>query len=154
MAKTLPFPRNAQATHARQAKAALLPMPRATADELALRVHLALDTLRRGKGGNLDAQTLTQALILAGFLVDLGYGKLAPEQVRVADTLVAACFSRGRAADEWRLDDEGVAAFMMVVSLYDWQLHSAPLWAVAEASDRLDRFTAGGNLPLAQRKRA
>jgi hypothetical protein len=154
MAKMLPFSRNAQAMLARQQKAALLPVPRATADELSLRVHLALATLRRGKGGNQDAQTLTQTLILAGFLVDLGYGKLLPEQVREADKLIAACFSAGRASGEWRLDEEGAAVFMMIVSLYDWQLRSVPLWAMAEASDRLDRFTAGGNLPLAPRKRA
>ena len=59
MPKTLPFARNPNAARVRRAKTMLLPMPRATADELALRVHLALATMRAGAGSVHDAQTLT-----------------------------------------------------------------------------------------------
>ena len=52
----------------------LLPMPRATADELALRVHLALATMRAGVGSVRNAQTLTQTMILTGFIAEAGYG--------------------------------------------------------------------------------
>ncbi|WP_346777702.1 hypothetical protein [Paraburkholderia aromaticivorans] len=52
----------------------LLPKPRATAGELALRVHLAPATMRAGAGSARDVQTLTQTMILTGFLAETGYG--------------------------------------------------------------------------------
>jgi hypothetical protein len=79
MAKTLPFSGNTQATRARAAKTMLLPLPRATADELALQTHLALDSLGRGQGSVGAAQTVTQAMVLAGFIAEAGYGRLPPE---------------------------------------------------------------------------
>jgi hypothetical protein len=154
MAKTIPFSRNTQATRARAAKAMLLPLPRSTADELALQVHLALDALRRGKGSVGDAQTLTQAMLLATFIVEAGYGKLTPEALRTADAFSAACFERGRASGEWVLDPAGYEAFTAIVTVYDQQLQKAPLWAITDASDRLDPFSAGESYQTVTRKRA
>jgi len=154
MAKTIPFARNTQAACARAAKGMLLPLPRGTADELALRTHLALDILRRGKGGVSDAQTLTQAMLVVAFLAESGYGKLTPETLRKADTLSAACFERGRASGTWVLDEAGYEAFADIVTLYDLQLQKAPLWAVTDASDRLARFMAGEPFSAMARKRA
>jgi hypothetical protein len=154
MAKTIPFPRNTQAARARAAKAMLLPLPRATADELALQVHLALDTLRRGKGNVRDAQTLTQTMILVSFLTDSGYGVIAPESLRLADALIAACFERGRASGEWTLDTDGFSSFVEIVLIYDRQLQKAPLWAITDASDRLERFQAGLPFEAVTKKRA
>lgn len=132
----------------------LLPLPRATADALALQVHLALDALRRGKGTICDAQTLTQIMILASFLVDAGYGTLAPDSLRRADALIAGCFERGRATGEWTLDMAGFRSFAEIVTIYDRQLQKAPLWAVTDASDKLDSFQAGLPFELAAKKRA
>jgi hypothetical protein len=64
MPKTLPFARRPNSARARRAKTMLLPMPRATADDLALRVQLALATMWAGAGSARDAQTLTQTMIL------------------------------------------------------------------------------------------
>jgi hypothetical protein len=107
MAKTIPFSGNTQAARARAAKAMLLPLPRATAEELALQVHLALDSLRRGKGSVSAAQTVTQAMLLAALIVEAGYGTLTPEALRTADAVSAACFEHGRASGEWALDRAG-----------------------------------------------
>ncbi|RFU46453.1 hypothetical protein [Paraburkholderia sp. DHOC27] len=154
MAKTIPFSQHTQAARARAAKAALLPLPRATADELALQVHLALDALRRGKGNLNDAQTLTQTMILVSLLTDAGYGTLAPESLRRADALIAACFDEGRATGVWALDMAGFRSFAEIVTLYDHQLQKVPFWAVAEASDKLDRFKAGLPFDPVAKKRA
>ena len=145
MAKTIPFPGAAQAAQARKAKARLLPMPRATADQLALEAHLALDILRRGQGRTCDAQTLLQAMILVGLLVDRGHGHLERPAYRAADAIICECFDRGRATNEWILDDGGFRAFARIVTLYDEQLCRAPLAALAEASDQLDRLKAVEN---------
>jgi hypothetical protein len=58
MAKTIPFTRNTHAARARRAKTLLLPMPRASADELSLQVHITLDALRRSRGNVHAAQTM------------------------------------------------------------------------------------------------
>jgi hypothetical protein len=154
MAKTIPFSRNTQAARERSAKRMLLPLPRRVADELALQIHVALDALRRGNGCSSDAQKMTQVMLLAAFLAEAGYGTLTNEALRSADALIAGCFERGRESGVWRLDEAGCRAFAEIATIYDHQLQKAPLWAVTEASDRLDRFSAGEPLPAIARKRA
>ncbi|MEW6341951.1 MAG: hypothetical protein RXR20_06935 [Paraburkholderia sp.] len=154
MAKTIPFSGNTQAARARAAKAMLLPLPRGTADGLALQVHLALDALRRAKGSVSAAQTVTQAMLLVAFIVEAGYGTLTSEALRTADAYSAACFERGRTTGEWVLDKGGYDVFAAIVTVYDYQLQKAPMWAITEASDRLDRFTAGEPYHAVNRKRA
>lgn len=141
MAKTIPFPRQAQPTRTRRNKAMLLPMPRACADDLALPVHLALAALRRG-GTSHDAQALLQAHVLAASIADAGYGALTQAQVNDADAALLACFARGNSGDGWRLDAAAFGAVAAIVSVYDEQLQSAPLWVLNEASERLDRMGA------------
>lgn len=154
MAQPIPFSRNAGASRARHAKGMLLPLPRQVADDLALRVHLALDALRRGIGSMTDAQTLTQIMLLTGFLAESGFGFATGDELGAADRAVAAVFDIGRLTGLWRLDEAGFALFARIATNYDQQLHSAPLWAVTEASDRLDRFIAGVPDRAPVRKRA
>ncbi|CAG4926306.1 hypothetical protein [Paraburkholderia gardini] len=155
MAKTIPFPRNTQAAaRARRAKTLLLPMPRAAVDEISLQVHVALDALRRGCGTVHAAQTLTQAMILTGLLAEAGYGAATFEQMQQAEGILSAAFDRGRDTGVWMLDQDGFAQFAVIASTYDYQLQRAPLSAVAEASDRLDRFRAGESFDQIARKRA
>ncbi len=132
----------------------LLPIARQVADDLALRVHLALDALRRGAGSTNDAQTLTQVMLLTGFLAESGFGSTTGEQIGAAESVVSAVFDAGRETGEWRLDSAGFALFAEIASNYDRQLHSAPLWAITDASERLDRFTAGLSYQTPVRKRA
>jgi hypothetical protein len=132
----------------------LLPMPRAAADELALRVHLALATMRAGVGSVCDAQTLTQTMILTGFIAEAGHGTATYEQLVVAETAISAAFDRGRDTGEWRLDEGAASLFAVIVTAYDGQLRRAPLWAVAEATERLDRFRAGEAYQRTNRKLA
>ena len=153
MAKPIPFSRQAQAARARRSKAMLLPMPRANADELALQVHLALAALRRG-GARCDAQALLHAHVLATSMADAGYGTLTQAQVNDADAALLACFERGGAGGEWRLDGADFDALAAIVTVYDQQLQRAPLWVLTEASERLDRMGAGEAGQLGMRKLA
>ncbi|HEX7931514.1 MAG TPA: hypothetical protein VF573_00260 [Paraburkholderia sp.] len=154
MAQPIPFSRNTGATRARYSKAMLLPIARQIADDLALRVHLALDALRRGDGGMGDAQTLTQVMLLTGFLAEAGFGAASGEQLGAAEREIAKVFDIGRDTGQWALDDTGFALFAQISTSYDQQLHHAPLWAVTEASERLDRFTTGLPHQSPARKRA
>jgi hypothetical protein len=154
MANTIPFPGAAQAARDRKAKTRLLPMPRATADRLALEVHLALDILRRGQGRACDAQSLLQTMILAGLLAEQGHGHLELPAYREADFIICECFDRGRVTTEWSFDEGGFRAFARIVTLYDGQLCRAPLAALAKASEQLDRLQAREKLDELVRKSA
>jgi hypothetical protein len=154
MAQPIPLSRHTGAARARHAKAMLLPIARQTADDLALRVHLALDVLHRGAGGVSDAQTLTQIMLLTGFLAESGFGSATGEQLGAAERAVSAVFDIGRDTGKWELDDAGFELFATIATNYDRQLHSAPLWAITDASERLDRFTAGMPYRTPVRKRA
>jgi hypothetical protein len=154
MAKTIPFSRSTHASQARRVKTMLLPMPRATADDLALRVHLALSAMERGVGSMQDAQTLTQTMLLTGFLADAGQGHVTYENLTMADTAISAAFERGRETGVWQLDTDAAAHFAIIVTTYDEQLRRAPLWAIVEASDQLDRFQAGELYQRTNRKQA
>jgi hypothetical protein len=154
MAQPIPFSRNTGAARARHAKAMLLPIARQIADDLALRVHLALDAMRRGAGSMTDAQTLMQALLLTGFLADSGYGSTSAELHTTAERAVSEAFDIGRDTGQWKLNDTGFELFSLIATNYDQQLHRAPLWAVTQASERLDRFTAGMPYQAVERKRA
>jgi hypothetical protein len=153
MARTIPFPQHKAAPARRhKAKGELLPIPRATADELALQIHLALAALRAG-GTRHDAQTLLDAHVLAQLIAAAGYGALTPEQVQPADEAILACYARGGEQGEWRLDDAQFEAVRTIVGVYDQQLQSAPLWVLTEASNQLERMRKGGTEQQA-RKRA
>ncbi|WP_027797686.1 hypothetical protein [Paraburkholderia acidipaludis] len=148
MARTIPFPRQAQAAQARRNKAMLLPIPRASADALALQVHLALASLRDG-GADRDAQALLHAHVLAASMAEAGYGALAQAQVSAADAALLACYERGRTGAGWRLDGAEFDALAAIVTIYDEQLQRAPLWVLTEASERLERMgTAGATQPM------
>jgi hypothetical protein len=117
-------------------------------------VHVALDVMRRGQGNHSAAQTLCQAMILTGLLSEAGYGRATFEQMREAEEIICAAFDRGRETDVWSLDHDGFAQFAVIVATYDYQLQRAPLAAVAEASERLERFRAGETFDQIARQRA
>lgn len=154
MAKTIPFPRQFDASRARRNKTMLLQIPRSTADSLALQVHLALSALRGESASASDAKTLLHTQVLALTIANAGYGELTPEEASRADDALIACFERGHRDGVWRIDDDAFDALARIVSVYDGQLQSAPLWVLAEASERLERMSAAGNERPAQRKRA
>lgn len=144
MAKPIPFPQRAQA-RGRRSKTLLLPMLHVAANDLALQVHLALAAVRPdGTGGSADdARALLHAHVLAQSIAEAGYGRLEAEQIQAADAALLECFSRGNAGGGWRLEAAAFTALAQIISVYDAQLQSAPMWVLAEASDRLERMSAG-----------
>jgi hypothetical protein len=153
MAQPIPF-RNTGAARARYAKAMLLPIARRIADDLALRVHLSLDALRRGIGSKTDAQALTQIVLLTSYLAEAGFGSMSREEFYAADRVAAAVFDIGRETDVWKLEDAEFGLLASIATNYDRQLRRAPLWAIMEASERLDRLIIGRPDSAALRKQA
>ncbi|WP_233836964.1 hypothetical protein [Paraburkholderia sp. ZP32-5] len=153
MAQPIPF-RNTGAARARYAKAMLLPIARQIADDLALRVHLSLDALRRGVGSKTDAQALTQIMLLTSYLAEAGFGSMSHEEFRAADRAAASVFDTSRGRNAWKLNDAEFALFASIATNYDRQLRHAPLWAITEASERLDRLIIGRSDSAPVRKQA
>jgi len=150
MARTLPFRRTA----AHHSKTMLLPMQRASVDELSLRYHLALDALGRGAGTLESAQLVTEAVLSTGFLKEAGYGAISYETIRCAEQHSNALFQCGKDDGEWRFDDAAHACLAQVLTAHDQQLFSARLADVIAAADRLDRLKAGLPDHVRQQKRA
>jgi hypothetical protein len=135
-------------------KAQLLPIPRATANELALHAHLAVEALRVGVADIAPAQLIAETMLLVRFLTEAGHGTFSHEELIDADCIMAAVFDAGHASGSWFLPAEDVAEFAMIVSLYDQQLQRASLAAVTAACDRLERFKAGEVYQPLQKRRA
>lgn len=138
----------------RHGKTMLLPLPRVKADELGLRNHIALASMRTGKGSMSAAQTLLEAIVLTGFLAEAGYGEFNAGLWTKAEKVVCDAIDRGDQADHWSLESADVVKLEEIVTLYDQQLRDAPLSAVAEAGDRLARFKSGQSYGLARKRRS
>lgn len=143
MAKpSMPFSRNMQAARARQAKAMLLPLPRTSSEAFALRAHITLDVLRRGRGSLYGLQMLADVMTLVALIADLGYGTVATEDLRAAEAAIAGCAERGHETGEWRLDPIDAECYAPIVMAYDRQLQKAPVWALTAANEQLERLRA------------
>jgi hypothetical protein len=154
MSRTLPFQRSAQAARARLTKAQLLPIPRAIADDLALRAHLSLEAIRGACDHIGPAQHITEVVLLGKFLSEAGHGEFSLESLMAADRAMAEVFEGGRQTGTWGVSSESAFALLAaIVSMYDRQLHSATLGALTTASERLDRFKAGDAYQPLQKKR-
>jgi hypothetical protein len=139
------FNRQGQAQRA-QNKLLLLPVKRATADDMSLQYHIALEALRVGRGYASAAQSLAEVMVTTFFLVDAGYGQISRETFLANEVIIADCFEKGRGQDKWSLDEHGYECFAALVNLHDQQLRKAPLCAILRAKDRLEAFMNGENL--------
>jgi hypothetical protein len=150
MSHAIPFKRS----RAPLSKAQLLPIPRATANELALHAHLALEALRAGAADVAPARLIAETMLLVRFLAETGHGTFSHEALIDADRVMAIVFDTGHACGTWVLPIDAVDAFAMIVSLYDQQLQRASLAAVTAACEQLDRFKAGESYQPLQRRLA
>ncbi|KMZ13831.1 hypothetical protein BHUM_02026 [Candidatus Burkholderia humilis] len=150
MSHALPFKRSRTPL----TKAQLLPIPRATANELALHAHLAIKALRAGSVDIAPAQLIAETMLLVRFLAETGHGEFSHEALIDANRVMAAVFDAGQASSMWRLPADDVDEFAAIVSLYDRQLQRASLAALTVAYERLDRFKAGEVYQPLQRRRA
>jgi hypothetical protein len=136
------FSRTAHVTKARHAKAMLLPLPRADANATALRIHITLDLLRRGRGNLHSVHLLADVLLLVVLIADLGLGVVTQAQIRAAEIAIGQCAECGHRTGQWHLDQVGFASFAPMVTIYDRQLRRAPVSVLSLAYERLRHFRA------------
>ncbi|WP_408380661.1 hypothetical protein [Paraburkholderia caledonica] len=71
-----------------------------------------------------------------------------------AESILFAALDRGRHSDVWMLDEEGLRHFAAIVTTYDYQMRRAPLAAIIDAGNRLERFCAGESFDQMAYRRA
>jgi hypothetical protein len=110
------------------AKAQLLPIPRAVVDDLALRAHLSLETIHGACHHIGPAHHVTEVILLAKFLSEVGHGEFSPELLLAADRAMAEVFDGGRKTGTWSVSSyDAFALLSAIVSPHDRQLQKASL---------------------------
>ncbi|EIN00947.1 hypothetical protein WQE_11476 [Paraburkholderia hospita] len=84
-----------------------------------------------------------RAVYLGWFLQRAGYGNFPAGQFRIAEYAVEATLAHAYECGEWRLPEEAIADFEVLLALFDSQLASAPLHEVLAAEQKLGTFLAG-----------
>ncbi|TCG04584.1 hypothetical protein BZM27_39810 [Paraburkholderia steynii] len=131
-------------------KAMLLPMDRASARKQSLALHLALAACRTGRGNSHLFNELMEAVCVAWFLQQDGYGDEPLPLFKLAEDAVEVALQLGQATGEYLLAEDAVPAFEKLLALHDAQMNVAPLHKVADADSRLRRVllsTASSPIP-------
>ncbi len=128
------------ARNARHKKALFLPMDRGSIDQIALRFRMALEALRHGSGDVSAVRCLVQVTILADFLGEAGYGAMDHDILRRAEDGLARTLQRGKETADWTIGEPLVEDLTQVVNEHDRQLRETRLFAIVEATNRLERW--------------
>ncbi|MDR5762949.1 hypothetical protein [Caballeronia sp. LZ035] len=155
MTRSVPFKRSAQAVRARLTKSRLLPIPRGVGDQLALQAHLSLAGLRSGVEDVRLAHSVTEVILLTKFLAEAGHGDVSHEMLLAANRAMAEIHDGATKTGKYAAPTEAAFSLLSaIVSTYDHQLQTAPLGALTDANDRLQRFKAGEPYHLLQKRGA
>ncbi|KMZ11377.1 hypothetical protein BHUM_06130c [Candidatus Burkholderia humilis] len=130
----------ASTTRNRAAKAYWLPIPKRDAQTIILQYRLALETIRRDKASQVEAQCIAQAVLLTRLLSETGHGKLDAEILRDTEEDVLAMLDLGARSGIWRYPATGIARLTQVVNEHDRQLHEVNLSALIACNERLRGF--------------
>lgn len=117
----------------------LLPHPAAYVREQSLHWHLALAAFRVGKGNNDLLAELVKALYLAWYLQQAGFGAAKSELFLEAERILDTA-ARNVSKDIWIIEAADCQAITAVLDLHEEQLSGAPVYAVAEAQQRVLNF--------------
>ncbi|KWN03692.1 hypothetical protein WT83_32050 [Burkholderia territorii] len=97
-----------QAAASRKAKSWLLPMSPQDADRILLRYHVALATMRAGRGERIHLQLLLQMTVLASFIGDAYAASLCPDVMAKVEHSILQAVARGDETNAWALDQETI----------------------------------------------
>ncbi len=120
-------------------KLLLLPLPKATVDNLSLVSHLALATCRAGHGNRYQIFELARTIYLSYFIWEEGYGASDGDMYRAAEAMLDALSASAYSADVWALDSESAVLVEVVLRTFDDQLSFVPAGIYQKCSTRLAR---------------
>jgi hypothetical protein len=134
-------------------KEMLLPMPKANVDSIMIEVHLALSALCAGNGTVALKDRMLVALYMTYFLRQETLGPDDLEPFYAAEDALIRCTARGEAGQPWSLPPEDVQVMREIVSLYDTLTSTLPMFRLAQAWERLTKFSRGERFsPLPAKK--
>ncbi|KVC77765.1 hypothetical protein [Burkholderia ubonensis] len=130
-------------TRPARTKDALLPLSTAKVRSLSLENHLALATVRTGRGDFDQVCRLLRVVYLAYLMRSETAAGVDVEPYRRAEAALDACIERIEHDQACLLLDQEQTAVERVLVLHDEQLAAVPKFRYLEACDRLRRFVAG-----------
>ncbi|PVX72816.1 hypothetical protein [Paraburkholderia unamae] len=122
------------------AKSLFLPMPRKEASDLALRARIALERLRNGEASRSLVNLISQVVIIAGFIIRAGHGKLDIAEIEHAERGLGQVLSEADHTGRWNVSESLIDGITAVVNEYDRQLCVTRREIVARASDHLGKL--------------
>ncbi|ABO58998.1 hypothetical protein WK24_19885 [Burkholderia vietnamiensis] len=125
-------------------KEMLLPLSTAKVRSLSLENHLALATVRTGRGDFDQICCLIRVVYLAYFMLDEAAVGKDLEVYRRAEAALDACIKWIEQDRPCLLLDQEQMVVERVLVLHDEQLAAVPKFRYLEAWDRLHRFVKGG----------
>ncbi|WP_081421375.1 hypothetical protein [Burkholderia contaminans] len=122
----------------------LLPLSTAKVRALSLENHLALSTVRAGRGDFDQICCLIRVVYLAYFMRGVTMAGADLEAYRRAEAALDACIKRIEEGQPCLLLDQEQTVVEQVLVLHDAQLAAVPKFRYLEAWDHLQRFIASG----------
>ncbi|WP_233874627.1 hypothetical protein [Paraburkholderia adhaesiva] len=114
-------------------------MSRATADGLVLPVRVALESIRRGHMDRDAVVTLSEVVLLTGFLTAEGHGALQPGLLDDSERRLLAALNAPEGAREAALDM--IEALTLIVNEYDRLMRECRLLAIVQANEHFERLS-------------
>lgn len=124
----------------------LLPLAESVARRTSLEHHLALATLRSGKGASDTVGRLFHAIYVAYFIHDATVGRADLDAFRAAEAVLHKCAVAAKVSGMYEISGDGGVAVEQVLAIHDRQLESIPRHVIENAQGRLNRFLATDDL--------
>ncbi|KWZ58676.1 hypothetical protein WK57_16280 [Burkholderia ubonensis] len=132
------------------AKHLLMPLPTEKVQALSLENHLALATVRGGRGDLDQLSCLIRVVYLACYLRDATSASAEVEPYRRAEAALNACITRVELAERCLLLDHELATVERILVIHDEQLAAIPWHRYLSAWERLQHYiVAGKRSPIA-----
>ncbi|SAL07617.1 hypothetical protein AWB81_08191 [Caballeronia arationis] len=115
-------------------------MPRHDSDAMSLRSRLAFEAMRAQRATARDVRQVAQAVLLTGFMTEVGHGLLELPFLEEVEKEVLALLERGRAVDDSIVPETLLERLPAIINEHDRQLREVRLGVVKAACERLDRM--------------
>jgi hypothetical protein len=131
-------------------KEMLLPLAAHVARQKSLEHHLALATLRSGKGSSDTVGSLFHSIYVAYFVHEATTGRVELDAFRAAEAALHEVTVAAKGNGVYEISGNGCTAVEQVLAIHDRQLESIPRHIIENAQKRLDRFLLTDDLsPIA-----
>ncbi len=116
-------------------------MERSTADSLVLSIRVALESVRRGHVERDTVVCLSETVLLTGFLMHAGHGKLERHVLDCAERGLLQLLDQGKSPATHEVGPDTIEALTSIINEYDRLLRETRLLAILDANERFERLT-------------